>query len=684
MRVFSLLPCVTMLVLGSGCASVSKMSHTAAVPNQKTGGTVALEPLSPVTPWLPVHGTTPDGKAVLVTQHNSVGLLNVKTKQVLHSISLPSSPSGVLLSPQGSSVAVVYENKREIEIWNLAEKRVEKQLLGATNNTVLRAFSPDGRTLVTSTGYSSPFLQIWDVEAGTERVRVELKDQFLRTVSFSPKGDRFLTVCNEGPLLIWDTLSGHQIDSWPVLPLGSHKAVVMAHQIGSGPVAPSYRTAVYDPSGNMLAVATADGTISIYDARSRRVLQRFPRPNQLFWSLVFSPDGSQLLASSREPALEAWNVRTGQSLYKTALSPLFFYERYQTTYSQDGQYLVALPQSNTATTQVFDAATGRPMHAFSFELPSWKEVSLSPDGNVLALTTKSHAVFLYNLRTQSWIHTEMEEAWEPLVDAKWEATQRLRLIADRYSWKWKTDTLFSRAVQEEHALPYAPYGTVHGNTNAACFGVVLGKHMRVWNWQQKKDIDIPSDLSLYGTTVSNDCMWAAASVYPPPANRKKDAAFLIMDLAQRKTLRQFRIAEPWKGPLVLTLAAEGRVVYAADAREGTIWMFRTADGALMKRIKGKFPVQALWVKEDRIWIENEKETIVYDLVSKRKIRIRDPWGSLHFVRDDTQRNSVILYNDSVVRVVDTNTWQVVANIVSPQHEGRTIPPLVVQGLPKKR
>src|SRR5262249_54514449 len=64
------------------------------------------------------------------------------------------------------------------------------------------------------------------------------------------------------------------------------------------------------PDSKLLAVETGENTVRLLDPDTGREYARLEDPNQdRAWHLAFSPDGTQLVATSESQSLHVWDLR---------------------------------------------------------------------------------------------------------------------------------------------------------------------------------------------------------------------------------------------------------------------------------------------------------------------------------------------------------------------------------------
>jgi WD40 repeat protein/serine/threonine protein kinase len=156
------------------------------------------------------------------------------------------------------------------------------------------ACSPDGRTLVTSTG------QLWDLAAGRERATLEDYTGDILTVAYS----------SDGRLIAGGTRDGRE-------PAGRH--VVWVWETGTG-----RRTATllghadvvvglaFAPGDKVLATAGWEGTIRLWQLDTTRSGVPWKGHRGAISSVAFTPDGKGLLSGGADGTVRLWDVARGQ------------------------------------------------------------------------------------------------------------------------------------------------------------------------------------------------------------------------------------------------------------------------------------------------------------------------------------------------------------------------------------
>ncbi|NWI18602.1 WDR36 protein, partial [Crypturellus soui] len=174
-----------------------------------------------------IRGVAVDGLNQLTITAGKEGLVKFwkfKTKDLVHSTDLSSSPSGILLH-RDSGILAIASDDFSISVLDIETRKIVRRFSGHHGQINDMTFSPDGRWLITSSMDCT--IKTWDLPSGC-LIDCFLVDSAAVSITMSPTGD-FLASSHvdELGIYLWSNRSLYSLVSLRPLPADYEPATVM-------------------------------------------------------------------------------------------------------------------------------------------------------------------------------------------------------------------------------------------------------------------------------------------------------------------------------------------------------------------------------------------------------------------------------------------------------------------------
>ena len=276
-------------------------------------------------------------------------------------------------------------------------------------------------------GGSFTSITIWEPNKGTEIKTFSGHLNIIKGLLVSRDGKYLASSGSEGILKIWEIATGKRINSFPNYSAATSscfsndsKSIISANindlkiyniltgaeqNIVTGHTLP-ISGVTYSSDGKLLATASMDNTIRIFDATTFQLIKTCKGLETLIGVPVFSPD-AKYIVSPDASFIKVWDLATG------ALVPIFKdFEVviYSAAFSPDGKYLIGGCSQNYA--KIWEFPSGKLVKTIKDHNWEVKSVCYSPDGKNLVTGSSDYSAILYDATSGTIIskllgHTDM-------------------------------------------------------------------------------------------------------------------------------------------------------------------------------------------------------------------------------------------------------------------------------------
>jgi RNA polymerase sigma factor (sigma-70 family) len=246
-------------------------------------------------------------------QTSELEVRSLDSSQLLRKTRLPTGTRGSALSPDGTHLAVSFQDARHtVYLWNPEKEEQPRQLTGHPDACQQLLFSHDGKRLIAGAGthnqYEEPTVWIWDV--ATARLVRKLATNSAPGHMLLTHDDRILLtggLC-DAAVRAWDMETGKLLATLadPSLKRTSEEQAVPSSQLG---IAGLFLSA----DERFLAVVSMrsdTSAISVWETASWKLVRAFAptRPRNHAQSGVFSRDGRFLFVANSDSTILEWDV----------------------------------------------------------------------------------------------------------------------------------------------------------------------------------------------------------------------------------------------------------------------------------------------------------------------------------------------------------------------------------------
>jgi WD40 repeat protein/serine/threonine protein kinase len=404
---------------------------------------------------------------------------------------------------------------------------------------------------------------VWDPTSGKELTDLgELEEP--RCLAFSPAGDLLAIGSDNHTITLWDAKSGKLL-----VTLTGH----------TGPC----RGVAFSPGGQWVASASDDKTARIWDVKTGKELLVLPGHAFEVHAVAFSPDGQRLATAGRHAIVKLWDIRMpskGPPAGKELRSLSGNKDRItHVVFSRDGKRLASI--SNDNTVKVWDPDDGKELFALSGHRDVVNGIAFSPDGQRLATASNDKTVSVWEAKSGKGLFTLLHPG--PVVGvAYWSGVQNLVSISEDNIlrvWDATTGRQLLRLPGGMSALAFSPDGRTVATASTTEEGAVTA-----WDATTGREI-----FTLRGPkgevrkmTFSLDGERLACAIRHQDPDRTMVAEVIVWETATGKVL--FGPREFAKEVTAIAFSADARRI-ATGGEGNAISVWDAGTGKLLRTIR---------------------------------------------------------------------------------------------------
>jgi WD40 repeat protein len=210
----------------------------------------------------------------------------------------------------------------------------------------------------------------------------------VQDVAVSPDGQLIASASEEGTVNIWDVGSGR-----------------LARSLGKN-ITGSLDAVAFSPDGQLIAAAGYNGEIKLWQTVSGSPAGTLEGHSRFVSSLKFSPDGQQLLSTSYDNTLRLWAIAFSQRLFLWQVvntKPLHVLTDIHSgwvcdaAFSPDGQKIASVGEDGTI--KIWDSQQGTLLNTLKGHTEMTQAIAFSRNGKLLVSSGKDKTLRVWDVST---------------------------------------------------------------------------------------------------------------------------------------------------------------------------------------------------------------------------------------------------------------------------------------------